>query len=195
MSRQLLLLFGMSIAACGVCSAGSLLVTGTGTFSSTDVADTFVTPNDEFSLQFLVPSLPTITGSNSTTLSFDVPVDDFTYELNGVTDSVPQPTEITFYTADDGGGIEVDFGPNTEFLFGDSQIFSGTTAAPMFSPGTFDGQSFLFLDDNNVDSNPATITLTPSPEPSSFALLLAGIVGVFAFAVRKAARIAGSAHV
>jgi hypothetical protein len=196
MMRKSLLLFVMSTAVSGLCSASSLFVTGTGTFSATDTADPFVTPNDVFSLQFVVPDIPTITGTNSTTLSFDVPVEAFTYDLNGtVDDLVPQPTEITFYTADDGGGFAVAFGSSTEFLFSSSQIFSGTTAAPAFSPGTFDDQSFLFLDQNNGDSNPATVTVAPTPEPSSILLLLAGLVGLCAFAARKSARVAGSVHV
>jgi len=195
MMRKSLLLLVMSTAVSGLCSADSLFVTGTGTFSSTDTADTFVTPNDEFSLQFLVPAIPTITASNSTTLSFDVPVAGFTYELNGIVNPVSQPTEITFYTAADGGGFAVDFDPDTEFVFGSSQIFSGTTAAPAFSPGTFDNQSFLFLDNNNVDSNSATVTVTPTPEPSSILLLFSGVAGLFAFAARKGARAAGSVHV
>lgn len=39
----------LTLAACGMCHAGTLLyVTGTGTFSGTDTADTFVTPGDSF---------------------------------------------------------------------------------------------------------------------------------------------------
>lgn len=104
----------LCLAACEVCTAGSLFVTASGTFSDTDTADTYVTPGDMFSLTFLVPSSPITNGTNSTTLSFDVPVAGFTYELDGMMESVPAPTEITFYTAADGGGFEVDFGASTE---------------------------------------------------------------------------------
>jgi hypothetical protein len=187
----------LCLAACGTASAGSLFVTATGTFSgpAVDTADTFVIPGDTFSLQFAVPTSPITNGSNSTTLSFDVPVAGFTYELDGIVDPVSLPTEITFFTAADGGGFQVDFGPTTEFLFSSSQIFSGTTAAPTFSPGTFDDQSFLFLDSNNVDSNPATVTVTPTPEPSSILLLLCGGIGLFAAGIRKCARVADSFHI
>src|SRR5271156_1408721 len=113
-----LLLSMLSLGICGICSASSLYVTGSGTFSSspTDTADTFVTPGDTFSVQFVVPSSPTIDGSNSTTVSFDVPVFDFSYALNRIPVSVPQPTEITFYTTADDGGFAVAFGPSTEFI-------------------------------------------------------------------------------
>jgi YVTN family beta-propeller protein len=178
----------LSLVVCGTCSAGSLYVIGSGTFSATDTADTFVTPNDAFSVEFLVPTNPTLTPGEYNSLSFDVPVSGFTYELNGIVDSVPSPTEITFYTAADGGGFEVDFGPSTEFLFGSSQIFSGTTAAPVFSAGEFSGQTFLFLDNNNVDANAATVAVTPTPEPSSILLLLLGGIGLFAIGARKSAK-------
>ena len=183
----------LSLTAIGMCSAGPIFVTGTGTFSAADTPDTFVTPGDTFALY--VPSNPVIPPSGFTTLSFDVPVAGFTYELDGIVDPVSLPTEITFYTAADGGGFAVDFGPITEFLFSSSQIFSGTTAAPTFSPGTFDNQSFLFLDSNNVDINPATVTVTPTPEPSSILLLLCGGIGLFAFGIRKCVRVAGSFHI
>lgn len=179
----------LSLAICATCSASQLYITATGTFGATDTADAFVTPGDLFSLQFVVPGSPTITASNSTTVSFDVPVSDFSYALNGAPVAVPQPTEITFYTAADGGGFEVAFGPSTEFLFSSAQIFSGTTAAPTFSASTFSNPTFLFLDNNNVDTNPAAVTLASTPEPSSILLLLCGGIGLFAVGVRKAARV------
>jgi hypothetical protein len=171
-----------------MCNASALYVTGGGTFSTTDTADAFVTPGDAFSLQFVVPSSPTITASNSTTVSFDVPVVDFNYTLNGTPVSLPEPTEVTFYTAADGGGFEVAF-PDAEFVFGGSQIFSGTTAAPTFSAAAFSSQTFLFLDTDNADSNSATVTVTPTPEPSSILLLICGGIGLFAVGMRKPARV------
>lgn len=173
-----------SLAICGICSAGPisfLTVSASGTFSgpAIDTADSLVTPGDTLTLTFEVPTSPTIT--NSTTLSFDVPVLGFVYDLNGSPDATaPQPTEITFYTAADGGGYQVAFGPSAEFLFSSSQIFTGTTAVPAFAPGTFNNQSYLFLDNNNVDSNSATAILAPAPEPSSILLLLGVAIGLFA---------------
>jgi hypothetical protein len=184
-----LVLSVLSLAACGLCSASQLYVNATGTFSSTDTADTFVIPGDSFSLQFVVPNATTTNATNSTMLSFDVPVTNFTYKLNGSLVNVGQPSEITFYTAADGGGVEVDFGPSTEFLFSSSQIFAGATSSPTFAAGTFTSQSFLFLDSNNVDSNSATLTVSPTPEPSSILLMLCGVIGLFAVGIRKSARV------
>ena len=179
------LLFGvLSLATCGMCSASTLPVTATGMFSSTDTSDTFVTPGDIFSLSFLVDSSPVTNGSNSTSVSFDVPISQFNYDLNGLPVSVPSPTEITFYTLGDGGGLAVNF-PSAEFIFGPSQLFSGTTAAPMFSAGTFSSQSYLFFDSNNVDTNAATVKIAATPEPSSLPFLLCGGIALLAVRLRK----------
>jgi hypothetical protein len=183
-----LALLTLSLGACSFVNASTLYVQTSGQFSSTDTADTYVTPGDTFTLSFVVPSSPVISASNSTSLSFDVPVVDFSYRLNGVADAVGLPSEITFYTAADGGGFEVAFGSSTEFLISSSQIFSGVTTAPAFSAESFPGQSFLFLDNNNVDANSATVAVTPTPEPSSALLLLCG-VALVAVGFRKPARV------
>jgi len=175
----------LTLAVCGLCSASSLYVTASGTFSATDTVDAFVIPGDTFSLQFAVPSAPTIGAANYTTVSFDAPFFGFSYDLNGVAAAIGEPSEITFYTAADGGGFEVAFGPSTEFLFSSSQIFGGTTAAPTFATGKFSNQSFLFLDGNNVDTNGSTVTLAYTPEPSSLPLVLCGSIGLFAFAKKR----------
>jgi len=178
------LLFGALWLACGICSAGTLSFTGTGTFSSIDTPDTFVTPGDNFSLNFLVNTNPVTNSSNSTSVSFDVPVSGFSYDLNQQPVSVPQPTEITFYTSADGGGFAVQFA-SAEFIFGSAQLFSGTTAAPVFSLGTFSTQSYTFLDNSNVDSNSAAVTLANVPEPSSLLLVLCGGIGLLAVGIGK----------
>ena len=162
-------------------------------FSPTDTADTFVVPGDTFSFGFDLAATPTITAGNFTNVSFDVPAVNFTYALNGTVVSVPAPTEITFYTAADGGGFAVAF-PSAEFIFGSSQLFTGTTATPTFSTGTFTNQSFIFLDSSNVDGNSATVALASVPEPSSGLLVLGGCIGAFAIGMRKSGRSAGFFH-
>jgi hypothetical protein len=184
-----LALLTLSLGACSFLNASTLYVQTTGLFSSTDTADSFITPGDTFKLSFVVNSSPVISASNSTTLSFDLPVIDFSYYLNGVlVPNAAQPSEITFYTAADGGGFEVAFGQSAEFLINSSQIFSGTTTAPSFSAGIFSNQSFLFLDNNNVDTNAASVSVTPTPEPSSILLLLCG-ASLVAVGFRKSARV------
>jgi hypothetical protein len=180
-----LALLTLTLGASSFLDASTLYVQTTGLFSSTDTADSFVIPGDTFKLSFVVNSSPVISPSNATSLSFDLPVIDFSYSLNGaLVPSAALPSELTFYTTADGGGFEVAFGPSTEFLISSSQIFSGSTTAPAFSAGSFANQSFLFLDSNNVDSNSASVAVTPTPEPSSALLLLCG-VSLVAVGLRK----------
>lgn len=178
----------LSLILCGICSASTLYVSASGTFSLADPPDNFVTPGETFSLSFVVNSNPVTNSSNSTTLSLDVPVSNFSYDLNQHPVNIPQPGEITFYTSANGGGFAVQFA-TAEFIFGNSQIFSGTTVAPVVSAGTFASQTYTFLDSNNLDSGAATITAAATPEPSSVFLLLGGGVGLIVAARRKSFRI------
>jgi hypothetical protein len=176
----------LAVFLCTSAYADSLEITATGTFSATDTPDTFVTPGDPFSLSFLVDTNPSIPPGDSTSLSFDVPVESFAYTVNGAPVNVT-PSEITFYTAADGGGFAVQFS-DAEFIFGNDQIFSATstTSAPVFSTGSFSAQNFVFLDDSNVDSGASLVTLTTAtPEPSFLPVLLCGGLALIAFRGRK----------
>lgn len=177
----------LSLVAVTGCSASSLYFTGGGTFSSTDTTDTFVSPGADFSFTFVVPSNPATNGANSTTVSFDVTPLFFSYRLNGTPVNVGQPSEITFDTASNGGGVTVNFA-NTELILGNSQYFTGATSAPVFSPATFSAQNFIFLDNQNSDLGAATAQLAPIPEPSS-AFLVCGGFALLAAGMRKFNRI------
>ena len=179
-------LFG---AASGIASASSLYVTASGTFSSTDTADSIVVPGDSFSLSFVVNSNPTLSSADYTTVSFDVPTLQFSLDVNGTPITTAQPSEITFDTAANGGGFSVQFPPaasGPDFLFSGPQLFTGPTSAPVFSAGSVSGATFTYLDSTNYDpGGPAAITLTPTPEPSSVLLLFCGGLGFVAARVRK----------
>jgi hypothetical protein len=147
-----------------------------------------VTPGDTFSLSFLVDSTPVIPAADRTTVSFDAPITDFQYTLDGTPVSVT-PSEITFYTGTDGGGFAVDFpsaDADAEFLFGPDQLFSGTPASPMFTTGTFIGDNWVFFDDNNVDAGAAS-PLEITPEPSAIPVLLCGGLALVAVRFKKLA--------
>ncbi|HTW63904.1 MAG TPA: hypothetical protein VME17_04770 [Bryobacteraceae bacterium] len=187
MLRTLLLPI-LTVSICAFASADSLTVMAGGTFSSTDTPDTYVTPGDTFSLSFVVDSNPVIPPGDSIESDFDVPVTDFMYTVGGTSVDLA-PTEITFYTGALGGGFQVDFGNNggDYFLFGPDQLFTGPTSAPTFATGTFDSDSWTFLDDNNVDAgtaSPLEITST-TPEPSSIPILLCAGLALVAVRFKK----------
>jgi hypothetical protein len=189
MMRKPLLLLILSIAACGMGSAATLLVSVSGQFSNTDVADPLVAPNGIFSLRFAVDSNPTPVALSVTANSFDVPVADFSYELNNVPVSVV-PGEITFFTFADGGLFGVNFGSGftaDDFSFQGDQAFSGTTAAPAFAVGQYNVTGENYSDPANFDFPSAIgdVSITPSPEPSTVLLISCGLAAMIGRRFRK----------
>jgi hypothetical protein len=172
-------------AACGIASASTSYVSVSGQFSSTDVANSLVAPNGTFSLLFAVDNNPTPTSGSVSSLGFDLPVQSFSYELNGA-GIAATPDEIRFNTGANGGLFDVIFGTGlnaSEFDFQGDQLFGGTTSAPTFSNGTFGLTSWTYSDPSNFDvESPAsaTVSVTATPEPSSAWLLLSGLAAVFA---------------
>jgi hypothetical protein len=182
MRKQILFFLATAIAACGTASASTLFVSATGQFSGSDVGDfPLVTPNGVFSLRFAVDSNPAPLAGSVSSLGFDVPVKDFSYSLNNATVNVA-PNEITFYTLADGGLFSVAIGSGLsglDFLFEGGQVFTGTTASPVFAPGNFAITQWTFSDPSNFDSQTplaALASVTPTPEPSSVFFLTGGLV-------------------
>jgi hypothetical protein len=189
MMRKPLLLLILSIAACGMASAATLLISASGQFSNTDVADPLVAPNGIFSLRFAIDSNPTPLALSVTGTSFDVPVADFSYELNNVPVSVV-PSEITFFTLSDGGLFGVTLGSGfaaDEFSFQGDQVFGGTTAAPTFAVGHFNVSGVTYSDPANFDSPAAigSVAVSPSPEPSTLLLISCGLAVMIGPRLRK----------
>ncbi len=186
--RRTLLLPILTLSISALASASTLTITAGGTFSSTDTPDTYVTPNAMFSLSFLVNSNPVIPAGDFTTVSFDVPVADFEYTVNGTGVNVT-PGEITFDTSANGGGFTVNFS-NAEFIFGGDQMFSGNTSSPVFAAGTFDSTGWTFLDNDNVDAGSTSSfqSVQNTPEPSSFSILLCGCLALAAVGFKKTRR-------
>ena len=188
--RKPLLLFIWSLAVCGVANAGTLLlVSASGQFSSSDVADSLVAPNGVFSLTFSVDSTPTPLAGTVDSLGFDVPVQYVAYELNGAPVSVV-PSEIRFNTLANGGLFDVTIGSGLtedEFEFEGDQAFSGTTAAPVFATGQYDISETLYSDPENFDfpTTSATASISPSPEPSTVLLISCGLAAVMGRKFRR----------
>ncbi len=188
--RKPLLLFVWFMAACGIANAGTLLfVSASGQFSSTDAADSLVTPNGVFSLSFAVDSNPAPLAQSVTANSFDVTVEDFSYLLNNVRVNVV-PSEITFFTLADGGLFNVTIGSGftaDDFSFQGVQAFSGTTAVPVFAAGHYNVTGATYSDPTNFDS-PTVIgnaSISPAPEPSTVLLISCGLVALIGRKFRK----------
>jgi hypothetical protein len=190
MMRKPLLLLILSVATCGIGSAGPLLfVSASGQFSSTDVADSLVAPDGFFSLSFAVDTDPTPLALSVTANSFDVPVEGFSYELNSVPVSVV-PGEISFFTLADGGLFSVTIGSGftaEEFTFQGDQAFSGTTAAPAFAAGRYNVTGVTYEDPANFDFPAAIldVSISPAPEPSTALLISCGLAAVVGRKFRK----------
>ena len=190
MMRKPLLLLIVAIAACGMGSAAPLLfVSASGQFSSTDTAGPLVAPDGVFSLRFAVDSEPTPLVGSVTATSFDVPVEDFSYELNNVPLTVV-PSEITFFTLADGGMFGVTIGSGftaDEFSFEGDQLFGGTTAVPLFAAGEYNITGVTYSDPANFDSLAAigNVSVTPAPEPSTLLLISCGLAALTSRKLRK----------
>ena len=130
MSKTSVLFLVISIAGCGIASADTLDVSVSGQFSSSDTAGPLVSPDGIFNLSFQVDGNPTPVAGSVTVNSFDVPITDFSYTLDGTPVTVA-PSEITFDSLGNGGLFNVTFGSGLsaeEFIFEGDQAFSGTTA-------------------------------------------------------------------
>jgi hypothetical protein len=175
---------------CGSAHAGPVVdFSVSGVFSSSDTPNLPIEqPGKTFTIAFAIPTNPTPLAGSVTSLEFDI-APGGVYTLNGAPVSIT-PSEITFYTTADGGGANVTFGTGftaESFSFSGTQLFTGTTAAPVFAPGVFSVSSFLYSDASNFDTGATTsaITLSPAPEPSTYLLFSAGILSIFGLGFRK----------
>lgn len=189
MSKSLLLL-SLFLAVCGIATANPFYVSAAGRFSGSDAVGPLISPNGQFALSFVVDSNPTPIVGSVTNLGFDVPVLAFSYTLNGSAISV-NPSEIRFNTLANGGLFDITFGSDfgaPAFSFQGTQAFSGSTAVPVFSIGSYPISSWTYSDSRNFDAQTPTglaASINSVPEPSSIFLMACGSVSLLAVSARK----------
>jgi hypothetical protein len=106
------------------------------------------------------------------------------FEVNGVTvtGSGTGPEDIEFFVESYGGGL-MDTSYSDYNDFGD-QLFTGSASGPTFVTQTTPYRELNYAD----NENPNTITISPlisaTPLPSTWVMLLGGLVGLGFFAYR-----------
>jgi hypothetical protein len=123
---------------------------------------------------FELPSNPTpdsvTPGSNFVFFATPATVGGTTATLNG----------LTFWNQADSYNIEYQVNDSVDFLYEGSQIYTGSEASPMFSPGTFK------LSGVNHTPDVETLTISEVPELSTWAMMLLGFAGLGCAGFRSA---------
>ncbi len=163
------------ITSCFVLAAFALF---SATQAQADTIDNFTYQEGGNTFTWQLPSSPTISADNYLPgLAFAIT--DVTYSEN----DIPQnPASLTFLSLPVGGGFFL-FDTFQGVLSFGSQIYSGTEDAPTFLTGTFSLPDYFSSTDGN--GIPATLTITPVPEPSSLMLLGTGMLALLGLALKK----------
>jgi hypothetical protein len=109
--------------------------------------------------------------------STDVPVTNWTSNIGSA-------SSITWFSLADSGGFETDTSNNNfagSTAFG-PQVYTGLESLPVFAPGTFD----MVDQDNGLSGVLTVTTVTATPLPPAWTMLIAGFVGLGFLAYRSA---------
>ena len=181
-----------ALALCQVSAhASTILYADSGTLDAATGSTTtpslpeFSAASDTWSFSFEAERNPTI--SDVGMGGFDFAFSDFSYFLNGSPVSIT-PTFIRFFSGTNGGGFLICFNGATAgtctdglgpALFGQSQMYSGTTSAPTLEPGAFSFTGFAFEASSNVFFEPnTTVSASAIPEPSTFLYLAVPLLAI-----------------
>jgi hypothetical protein len=180
--RLLLVVTLFSLTSLG--GANPLIISTSGTFAISDVANGIATPGAAWTLSFAVDSQPAV--NNAGLDGFDIPFSNFSFSAGN--SSAPAPASIRFFGSANNGLFTLFFGPQAgvdltsgnfvpELMLSGPQLFSGSTSAPALSPGTYSVSESLYTDNSNYDDQlaPGSVVDVASanaavPEPGSLGL-------------------------
>jgi hypothetical protein len=162
--------------------AGTISYSDSGTFTAATPTTAFSGPSKSWAFTFQAHTNPTIFSFGDGGFNFEF--GGFNYTLNSLPVGIT-PSFIRFFSGANGGGFEICFnGANVAsctdglgpVLFGQPQMYTGTTSAPTLIPGAFGITSFAALIGSTVFNEPDTTVLATVPEPSTFLSLAAGLL-------------------
>ena len=159
-----------------VAHAGTLMVSGSGTWGPDAPTSTYTAPGDTWSFSFDVPNP---LDANPTSMATN-----FQYVLNGSPVSTTL-SSVEFFASPDGGLFDVNFTDGNSLNLYGAQVFS--TSDLSLIPGVYSAN----IDINSFVGPPAGIgsgTVTIVPEPSSIVSAGLGLLAVAGLAFRTAWR-------
>ena len=173
--KRAILCFALLLAPLSTSLAQTSLLSGQGNLTST----TSILPGffiGQLSWSFLLPTSPTPAFFNA--LGFRLSPVTGMFTQGATTLGVTGLFEA--YTPGNSGGFSF-YSIGFPLLFtGGLQLFTGATNAPTFAAGTYPLTTFAVITAREV-----VISSSVVPEPSTFALSAAGLVGLLAFARRR----------
>ena len=151
------------LGAASVANAGTALIQGQIFYGAGTPKTAYSGPNDQVQFSFDVPS--SFSGSSTSDIT------NFSYSV----DSKPvagTPTDIAFYSANDGGMFDIDFGRGTTInLFG-ADIGSTGNVGPT---GGYSVTASANNTTNTTGVGFVDLTVSGVPETSTWALMIAGV--------------------
>ena len=165
--------------------AATISYTDSGTFTTSTPTTAFSGAGEPWAFAFQADSNPAV--SDVGMGGFDFAFSNFSYTLDGSHVAIT-PTFIRFFSGTNGGGFLICFNGTTAAscadglgspLFGQPQMYTGTTSAPTLIAGSFSITSFATVVNSTVFDEPNTTVLATAasiPEPSTLLLLAAGLL-------------------
>jgi hypothetical protein len=177
--------FLLAVVLCGLpVHAATISYSDSGTFTTSTPTTAFSGAGEPWTFAFQGDSNPAL--SDVGMGGFDFAFSNFNYSLDGSPVTIT-PTFIRFFSGTNGGGFLICFNGTTTAsctdglgspLFGQPQMYTGTTAAPTLSTGSFSITSFAAFVSSTVFDQPNTTVLATgtAPEPSTLLTLAAGLL-------------------